>query len=195
MRSIRPTTESQETLRVFESYLKRGRRKPIAQRDTESCVALDVGVSQIEQMLPHRAPFRFVDQITAADLPNSALFGRHHVPQKAPVFDGHFPNDPVYPGVLLVEAMGQIALCLQHLLRNKVPVVHPTDRPRSLRLIKIENALFQAAVRPGDELELIAVCVEDSDYVASCVGQALVGGQIAALAAFEVLMLEEEQDS
>ncbi|MCA9695909.1 MAG: hypothetical protein KC431_00170, partial [Myxococcales bacterium] len=62
---------------------------------------------------------------------------------------------------------------------------------RALRLLKVEHAMFQGAVRPGDTLTLVAKSVENSDYVSVCAGQALLGDRVQALAIYEVFMLDE----
>ncbi|MEZ4427240.1 MAG: hypothetical protein R3A51_06020, partial [Nannocystaceae bacterium] len=91
-----------------------------------------------------------------------------------------------------VEAIGQLGICLQHLLRSGRPTVGDDEAPRSLRLLKVTHALFAGEVRPGETIDLVARSIEDSDYVAVCAGQALASdGQVRALAVFEVFMLSE----
>ena len=170
--------------------IKKGRRRPLFQAG-ETTQTVDLGRAALERMLPHRDPFLLLDGIDQVDLQEEAIRGRRRVAEDDPVFAGHFPGDPVYPGVLQVEAIGQLGICLQHLLSRGSCTVDESDRPRALRLLKVHHALFQGGVRPGDEMLLLAKSIENSDYVATCCGQAIVGETIVALAIFEVFMLEE----
>lgn len=99
----------------------------------------------IQAILPHRHPFLLIDRIIAIEEGKSAT-GISNISMKDAVFQGHFPDEPIYPGVLIVEAMAQVgAVALLAMAENKGKKAYFT---------RIQNARFQKPVRPGDVLEI-----------------------------------------
>jgi 3-hydroxyacyl-[acyl-carrier-protein] dehydratase len=103
-------------------------------------------ILQIMKILPHRYPLLLVDRIVEIDGDNSAI-GIKNVTATEPHFQGHFPGQPVMPGVLIIEAMAQTAgaICI----RNT-----GEDKPSLVYFMTIDGAKFRRPVVPGDRLEI-----------------------------------------
>ena len=164
--------------------LKRLRRAPIVGDDAGVAVAL--GVEALERILPHRSPMRLIDCVDRVVLETMSVRGTRALAENDPVFTGHFPGDPIYPGVLVVEAMGQLAATLVHFMARGDVMVPPRTRPRPLRATRIHHAAFFAPFRPGDTMQLHAEVLDDS-WTLIAVAQAYRDDELAAIAVMEVL--------
>lgn len=117
--------------------------------DTAGTSLESLDIAQLLKLLPHRYPFLLVDRIVDIDGDRSAT-GIKNVTANEPHFQGHFPDMPVMPGVLIVEAMAQTAgaICLHN---------SGGGRPALVYFMTIDNAKFRRPVVPGDRLELRVV--------------------------------------
>lgn len=141
-------------------------------------------VNEIREILPHRYPFLLVDRII--ELEAERVVGIKNVTVNEPFFTGHFPDFPVMPGVLIVEAMAQTAGVL---VLKSIP-----DREQKLvLLVSVDGARFRRPVVPGDQLRLEMQVIKRKGSVAKMAGRALVDGVLVAEA--EVMCkLEDKRD-
>ena len=128
-------------------------------------------IDAIRDILPHRYPFLLVDSIV--ELEELRIVGIKNVTANEPFFPGHFPDFPVMPGVLIVEAMAQVAGVL---VLKSIP-----DRKNKIVLLaSIESAKFRRPVRPGDQLRIEMIVGRRKASVAKMHGTATVNGVVVA---------------
>ncbi|MFT4256428.1 MAG: 3-hydroxyacyl-ACP dehydratase FabZ [Pseudoxanthomonas sp.] len=143
---------------------------------------LPIDAIAIRQLLPHRYPFLLVDRIVELELGKRVLAYKN-VTQNEPFFNGHFPDRPIMPGVLVVEALAQAGGLMTLISR-------PEGTPlRTFYMVKIENARFNRMVVPGDRLDLDVSIKRQIRNMALYCGVASVDGE--QVAAAEVLCAED----
>lgn len=142
-------------------------------------------IQGILDVLPHRYPFLLVDRIE--ELSGDKIVGIKCVSANEPFFPGHFPDNPVMPGVLIVEAMAQVA---------GVMVMHnmPDRHNKIVMLAKIEEAKFLRPVRPGDQLRLEITMVHLRPTRARMTGIATVDGVKVAEAGMMCVLRDKAED-
>jgi len=143
--------------------------------------ATSVDIKRILQMIPHRYPMLMVDKVVDMQLDQSAV-GIKNVTINEPFFQGHFPSDPVMPGVLVVEALAQTACVLV------VATFGASSEGKLVYFMSIDGVRFRRPVVPGDRLELHVQKVQSRANVWKFSGRAMVEGKVAAEATFAAMI-------
>jgi 3-hydroxyacyl-[acyl-carrier-protein] dehydratase len=139
-------------------------------------LAEPVECREIMKYLPHRYPFLLIDRVISMELePEKKLVGVKSVTINEQFFNGHFPGNPVMPGVLIIEAMAQAAGMLAHLAAET-----EGGKGYLYYLAKVDNARFNRTVVPGDQLTLQAIQKRIMRGMGKYECQALVGGKRVA---------------
>lgn len=141
-------------------------------------------IHEILNHLPHRYPFLLIDRVTECD-PGKYLIGYKNVSYNEPYFTGHFPQRPVMPGVLILEALAQATGILAFRTVGKIP-----DDNSLYYFVGIDNARFKQPVNPGDRLQLKVNYIKQKRGIWKFDGEASVDGNVVCNA--ELMCAERE---
>ncbi|MBE7706045.1 MAG: 3-hydroxyacyl-ACP dehydratase FabZ [Cyanobacteria bacterium SIG30] len=144
---------------------------------------LSFDIMGIQKLIPHRYPFLLVDRITEC-VPGEYSKGYKNLSMNESFFQGHFPGNPIMPGVLQIEALAQcsapILLCL------------PEYKGKLALFAGIENAKFKNIVRPGDRLDMEIYLTKLKGPFGVSVAKAYVDGKLCTEAIMKVVMVDGE---
>ena len=145
---------------------------------------MQIDINRIKELIPHRYPFLLIDGIQTLT-PNESAIGIKNVSVNEPFFEGHFPDRPVMPGVLIIESMAQTAGCLV------VASLGKESEGKLVYFMTIENARFRKPVVPGDRLIINVEKLRSRGSVFKFSGKAFVGEVLAADASFSAMIVDK----
>jgi len=151
---------------------------------TDATAAPLMKIEDVMRLIPHRYPFLLIDRILEAEA-NVRAVGLKNVTINEAHFQGHFPRQPVMPGVLLIEAMAQTAAAL---------VVHtlgPDSEGKLVYFMTVDGARFRKPVTPGDQVHVIVDKANQKRNVWKFIGKAEVSGAKVAEATFSAMILDD----
>ena len=145
-------------------------------------------VVEIQKILPHRYPFLLVDRITAL-VEGESIEGYKNVTISEPVFQGHFPDHPIYPGVMIIEGMAQAGgvLAFQSLPEEDKAQADS----KVVYFMSIDKAKFRAPVTPGDKLIYILSVMKNKGPVWQLDAKAYVDGKVVAQAELKAMIVDK----
>ena len=142
-----------------------------------------IDINRIMEMIPHRYPFLMIDRVKGV-VPDHQAVGVKNVTASEPHFQGHFPNHPVMPGVLIVEAMAQTAAVLV------VETLGAEAEGKLVYFMSVDSARFRKPVTPGDVLEITVTKIRSRGNVYKFEGKARADGVLMAEAVFSAMIMD-----
>ncbi|MEO1937782.1 MAG: 3-hydroxyacyl-ACP dehydratase FabZ [Sulfurimonas sp.] len=145
-------------------------------------------VMDIQKILPHRYPFLLVDRVT--DLtPKESIVAYKNVSISEPVFEGHFPGHPIYPGVMILEGMAQAGGILA--FKSMDGVTEEEIQNKVVYFMSIDKAKFRAPVKPGDKLEYRLSVIKNKGAIWLLKGEAYVDGKLTSEAELKAMIVDK----
>lgn len=146
-----------------------------------------ININDIIKILPHRYPFILVDRVTHLKKDHS-IIGIKNVTMNEPQFTGHFPDNPIMPGVLIIEALAQLSAIL--VAQSMVSMDN-----KEVFFMSIQNAKFRQIVRPGDVLTMYTEIKQNRRAVWKFASNASVDGKVVAESDFTAMVQDKVKES
>lgn len=142
-------------------------------------------IDEIMKMLPHRYPFLLVDRLEVEEAGVKGI-GLKNLTMNELFFQGHFPNNPIMPGVLQIEAMAQTAGCVVMSADENY-----AEKKRSVLFMSVDGVKFRKPVRPGDQLKMHVEKIRERRNIFVFKGTGMVDGQVVSEAEITAMTVDE----
>jgi len=145
-------------------------------------------VVEIQKILPHRYPFLLVDRITELT-PRESIIGYKNISISEPVFQGHFPDHPIYPGVMIIEGMAQAGGVLA--FKSMDNATQEEIENKVVYFMSIDKAKFRTPVKPGDKLEYRLSVIKNKGAIWMLDAKAYVDDKLVAEAELKAMIVDK----
>ena len=171
--------------------LLRKNRKKLLFEPGSLPVKTDFSRDDIKRIIPHRDPLLFLDRITSIDLETRSITAERWIDPADPVFAGHFPEFPVYPGMFAMEMLGQAGVALCHFLCENTHCIDEDAKPASVRATKVLGSYFLEPILPGVHVTMIGSQILWDGMIGRFLGQVISDGKIACVSFGEMLIFRK----
>jgi 3-hydroxyacyl-[acyl-carrier-protein] dehydratase len=159
----------------------------ISRHNLRSHAIMVLSTTDIQKILPHRYPFLLIDKVTEI-IKGKSITAHKNITITEEIFQGHFPQHPIYPGVLIIEGMAQSGGILALKSMSEVE----TSEEKVVYFMSINNAKFRIPVRPGDQLVYQVRLLKSKRKIWVLSGKASVDGNIVAEAEFMTTIVDKD---
>ncbi|MGP1561682.1 MAG: 3-hydroxyacyl-ACP dehydratase FabZ [Helicobacteraceae bacterium] len=146
-----------------------------------------IDITGIQKILPHRYPFLLVDRVTNVK-PGEFVEAYKNISISEPVFGGHFPGHPIYPGVMIIEGMAQAGAVLAF---YEGEMTHEEAANKVVYFMSVDRAKFRKPIRPGDRLDYKISVIKRKGSVWVLDGKAYVDNELACEAELKAMVMDK----
>jgi len=147
-----------------------------------------MNVMEIQDILPHRFPFLLVDRVEEL-VKGESIVAYKNISISEPVFQGHFPGHPIYPGVMILEGMAQAGGILS--FKSMDDLTEEEVKNKVVYFMSIDKAKFRNPVRPGDKLEYKISVIKRKGDIWMLKGEAYVDGKLTSEAELKAMVVDK----